>query len=81
MDENNKTTVYLPDSTLVAIKQIAKTQNRSQADVIREALAEYVVTAERPAPRGIGAYRSGRKDISERAEELLAGAARKRLER
>jgi hypothetical protein len=72
-----KTTVYIEDETAIALKQLAQTQNRSQAEIIREALASYVGTCPKSLPKGIGAYRSGRSDISEKAEELLAEAARK----
>jgi hypothetical protein len=32
-----------------------------------------------PRPKGIGAYTSGRTDVSERAEELLREAARRKF--
>ena len=72
-----KTTLYLDEQTDVALKQLARAQGRSQAEVIREALAVYSTSAERPRPLGVGAYRSGRSDVSARAEELLRAAARR----
>lgn len=71
-----KTTVYLEESIDRTLKQLARSQGRSQADVIREALATHAAQASVPAPKGIGAYRSGRSDVSEKAEELLRQAAR-----
>jgi hypothetical protein len=71
-----KTTLYLEDETATALKRIARHQGRSQSQVIREALARYAEAEPRPAPRGIGAYRSGRRDVSRRAEEILRRRAR-----
>jgi hypothetical protein len=72
-----KTTLYLEEDTVQALERLANTQGRSQAEIIREALAVYTERGVRPAPKGIGAYRSGRSDVSERAEDLLREAARK----
>lgn len=73
-----KTTLYLEESTDRDLKRIARLQGRSQAEVIREALATYAAQVSRPQPPGLGAYRSGRSDVSERAEELLREVARRR---
>ncbi|HSL82169.1 MAG TPA: ribbon-helix-helix protein, CopG family [Thermoanaerobaculia bacterium] len=73
-----KTTVYLDETIALKVRQIARTVGRSQAEVIRAALETYTREAERPRPKGIGAYRSGRSDVSEKAEEILRRAARKR---
>jgi hypothetical protein len=73
-----KTTVYLNPETALALRQLARAQGRSQAEVIREALELYASRATRPKPGGIGKYRSGRSDVSERAEELLREKAKKK---
>ena len=77
-----RTTVYLDEETVLAIRQLADTEGRSQAEIIREVLHAYLEQAEhrsgRPLPKGIGAYRNGRSDVAERAEELLRSAARQR---
>jgi hypothetical protein len=77
-----RTTVYLDEEIAVAIRNFAESQNRSQAEIIREALAKYVKEVERKTRRppisGVGAYRSGRSDVSERAEEILRELARKK---
>jgi hypothetical protein len=73
-----KSTVYLEPATLLALRQLAKARGTSQADLIREAVTAYAEQAGRPAPKGVGAYRSGRTDVSEQAEELLRRAARRR---
>jgi len=76
-----RTTIYLDKDVALAIRQLADREQRSQAEVIREALRRYLKQVgkrrEPPKPSGIGAYRSGRHDVSERAEELLRQAARK----
>jgi hypothetical protein len=72
-----KTTVYIGDETMAALRQMARQQGRKQAELIREAVTAYVSAAPPPKPRGIGAYRSGRSDVSERAEEILREAAEK----
>jgi hypothetical protein len=71
-----RTTVYLDEETALALRQLAEAQNRSQAELIREALAAYTRQAARPKPRAIGIGRSGRSDVSERAEEILTDAVR-----
>ena len=76
-----RTTVYLDEETALAIRQLSDREKRSQAEIIREALRRYLRQANKrqppPKPAGIGAYRSGRHDVSGRAEELLRQAARK----
>jgi predicted transcriptional regulator len=71
-----KTTLYLDEATDRALKQLSRSQQRSQAEVIREALSTYAARQAAPAPKGIGAYHSGRSDVAEQAEELLRRAAR-----
>ena len=73
-----KTTVYLDDEIALKVRQIAVSAGRSQAEVIREALRSYTHDIERPRPKGIGKYRSGRSDVSKNAEEILRAAARDR---
>jgi len=69
-----KTTVYLDEADYKRLKAIARTQGRQPAELVREAVAEYASRhAKRPKPRSIGLGRSGRGDVGERAEELLAG--------
>jgi hypothetical protein len=49
-----RTTVYLDHDTALALRQLAAVQGRSQAELIRDALARYTRRAARPAPKGIG---------------------------
>ena len=71
-----KTTVYLEDETALLLRQVAAAQKRSQAEIVRAAVRQYARRAVRPKPPGLGAYHSGRTDVSERAEALLRVAAK-----
>ncbi len=73
-----KTTVYLDGDVALALRRLAETRGSSQADLIREALRTYTSQAERPELPGVGKFRSGRKDVSERAEDILRKAASSR---
>ncbi|CAN5739447.1 hypothetical protein BH23GEM9_BH23GEM9_34570 [soil metagenome] len=72
--ETEKTTVYLDAGDHRRLKGMAAAEGRPTAELIREAIAEYVRRrAPRAVPASIGAGRSGRRDLAERTEELLAG--------
>lgn len=68
-----RTTIFADDSLLEALREIAREKGTSLSSTIRRALEEFVgrhlPTKRLPSFLGIG--RSGRKDIAERAEELL----------
>jgi hypothetical protein len=69
-----KTTLYLEPAAYRKLKRIAAAEKRAPAALVREAVAEYVARrASRTLPSSVGAFGSGRRDLSERAEELLAG--------
>lgn len=65
-----KTTVYLPADLKQALRRTARSSGRSEATVIRDALAAEV-GAGRPRPRA-GIF-AGTEPIAERADELLDG--------
>lgn len=71
-----KLTLYLEEETAATLKQLATTEGLSEAELVRNALAHYRSSRARPLPKGAGAYRSGRSDVSSRAEEILRDAAR-----
>jgi hypothetical protein len=74
MSTLTKTTLYLPEAEYRVLKALARQQTRPAAELVREAIIEYAARhsgQRRPASLGIG--RSGRGDLSEKAEELLAG--------
>jgi predicted transcriptional regulator len=70
-----KTTVYLDSNLALAIRQLAANEGRSQAELIRDALAEYTRRGKRPVIPGLGEFDSGHSDTSEKAEEILRRAA------
>ena len=74
-----KTTVYLDPTDYRTIKRIAAKDGRPPAELVREAVAEYAARrVKRRAPKSVGAFSSGRRDLSERAEALLKGIGRSR---
>jgi hypothetical protein len=68
-----RTTVFADDEVVGALQAIARRRGITLSEVTREALAAYVSRSRRRRKpltlTGIG--RSGRKDVAERAEELL----------
>ena len=68
-----RTTIFADESMLDALKEIARMEGLSIAEVIRQALNRFIADRQRnkrlPSILGIG--QSGRKDVSERFEELL----------
>jgi plasmid stability protein len=76
---SERTTVTLPTELARRLRTEARAHDRSVSAIVREALEAYL--AGQPAPElpsfaGVGA--SGMGDLSERVEELLARAARRR---
>jgi hypothetical protein len=72
--------VYLDEDIALALRQLAERLERPQGEIIRDALGKYVQARQKlrakPKIPGIGAYRSGRKDVSQKAEEIRRQAAR-----
>ena len=68
-------TVQLDERVAEAVSKLAAAQNRSESEVVQEAVAAYARMT-RPMPHGMGKYRSGRGDISEDAEDILRDAAK-----
>jgi len=70
----DKTTLYLETDDYRRLKRVAFRRRVAPAVLVREAIAEFVARHDvvRTA-RSVGAARSGRGDLAERAEELLAG--------
>ena len=68
-----RTTVFADEDVLRKLREIARRENSSVAEVTRKALVEYV--SRRRSKRSrlslVGVGRSGRKDVAERSEELL----------
>jgi transcriptional regulator of met regulon len=68
-------TVHLNDDMAQERRRLAVAQERSEADIVCEALAAYVQTA-RPLPKGIGKYHSSQGKVSEQARDLLRQAVK-----
>ena len=77
MSESFKTTVYLDAADYRRLKALARAQGRTTAELVREAVSVYARAQQLPTrPSSIAAGRSGRGDVSDRAEELLQGMGR-----
>jgi predicted transcriptional regulator len=72
-----KTTVYLDSDIALALRQMAESQGRSQAELIREALKKFTSNGSRPLPRGLGKYDSGEIRGAEHASDFLHSSAAK----
>ena len=71
-----KTTVYLDEETVAALKGISRRSAKPQAELIREALRAYTLTRNSPPlPAGMGMFDSGHRDTASRRKELLKQAA------
>ena len=54
-----KTTIYIPEDLATTVSATAKRTGTSEAALIREAIATYVATLERPWPKTIGIVSDG----------------------
>jgi hypothetical protein len=70
--------VQLEDDMAEVLRRLAAAQQRSETDIVREALAAYV-QAPRPLPKGLGKYHSGQANVSEQARDLLRQAVKEGL--
>jgi plasmid stability protein len=68
----NKTTVYLPEGLKRSLRRLAAASGRSEADLIREAIAARIQADAGPRPHG-RLFESGDPSLAENAEEALAG--------
>ncbi len=66
-------TVHLNDDMAEELRRLAVAQQRSEMEIVCEALAGYVQTA-RPMPNGLGKYHSGHGNVSEQARDLIRQA-------
>jgi hypothetical protein len=72
-----KTTVYLDEDTVAALKGIAKRSAKPQAQLIRDALRAFTRSGGPPLPAGMGMFDSGHSDTTARRKEILKEAARR----
>jgi hypothetical protein len=72
-----KTTLYLPDDLKKRIEAVARQQQRPEADVIREAIADAVRRPGAPPPRVPLTGRGlGDPTVADRVDELLENFGR-----
>jgi Arc/MetJ-type ribon-helix-helix transcriptional regulator len=69
-----KTTVYLPEALKADLERMAAEEDRSEAEIIRAAIAAAIESRPRPRPK-IPLFSKGLGDptAAERVDELLAG--------
>ena len=69
-----KTTLYLPDELKKRVESAAEEGDRSEADVIRDAIAAAIPDYRPPAPRlPLPGVKLGDPTIAERAGDLMDG--------
>ncbi len=67
-----KTTIYLPDELKQRIESVARVEQRSEADVIRDAIADAMRAHDTSAPRiPLTGRGLGDPSIAERVDQLL----------
>lgn len=72
-ERSERTTVTLPRSMARKLRLAAERERTSVSAIVREALASFLEGMPAPElPSFTGAGRSGRGDLAERAEELIA---------
>ncbi len=67
-----KTTVYLPDELKDALARAAAETGRSEAELVREAIAALTDAIEAPKPR-LPLFASGDPTLAARVDEALQG--------
>lgn len=66
-----KTTVYLEDEDAAALRRLAARSGRSQAEIIREAVAAATAGVRKRRFRSHGAGRGGGEAVAENARAIL----------
>jgi hypothetical protein len=67
-----KTTVYLPRELKQALTRTARQRGRSEADLLREAVAKVTGAADAPAPR-LPLFRAKGRSIADDIDRALSG--------
>ncbi len=67
-----RTTIYLDADLDLRLKRESRRRGVPMADLVREAVREYLPADAGRRPPGAGAFTSGRSDTAERAEHALA---------
>ena len=66
-----KTTVYIDENDLRSIRRLARQRGRPEAELIRDAIAQYARNAARPTFKSLGLV-SGPGNIADRVDESLS---------
>jgi plasmid stability protein len=66
-----RTTVYLPDELKAALERAAAAEGRSEAEIVRSAVASATAEHAYPRPR-LPLFESGDPTLAERVDEELA---------
>jgi predicted CopG family antitoxin len=68
-----RTTIFAGDDLINELKSLSAEENRSMADVVREALEEYIKRRRKAVRKFsfVGIGNSGRRDVAEEHERLL----------
>lgn len=67
-----RTTIYLEPDLEAMLKAESLRRKQPMAELIREAVREYLLRRRAAPPPGAGAFASGAGDTAERSEEVLA---------
>ena len=67
-----RTTIYFEPELEALLKAETIRRNRPMAELVREAVREYIVRSSPAPPPGAGEFSSGKADTAERSEEILA---------
>lgn len=68
-----RTTIFAGDDLINELKSLSAEENRSMADVVREAMEEYIKRRRKAVRKFsfVGIGNSGRRDVAEEHERLL----------
>jgi ribbon-helix-helix CopG family protein len=67
-----RTTIYFEPELEALLKAETLRRKQPMAELVREAVREYLVRARPAEPPGAGAFESGTPDTAQRSEEVLA---------
>jgi len=68
-----KTTLYLPEALHTSLRDAARRERRSAAELVREALTEYLSRRQRPRPRSVGAIQEPGLPPAREAKQWVRG--------
>lgn len=66
-----RTTIYLPDELKAALERTAAAQGKTEAEIVRSAVANATAQHAHPAPT-LPLFTSGDPTLAERVDEVLA---------